>query len=135
MVTFLLDTNTVIASLNGHEAVGERLRMLAPEQALLCAPVLAELTFGAMVSARREQNLERLRRLASITDIIPFDEDAAYRFGQLKAQLRTRGITKTDFDLAIAAIALECEATLVSNDHAFHDKTIEGLQVEDWLRS
>jgi predicted nucleic acid-binding protein len=40
---------------------------------------------------------------------------------------------KTDFDLAIAVIALEQQAVLVTNDQALQDGSIVGLDVEDWL--
>jgi hypothetical protein len=40
---YLLDTNTVIARLNGNPAVSERLAALEPDEVVLCAPVLAEL--------------------------------------------------------------------------------------------
>ncbi|HEX5759319.1 MAG TPA: PIN domain-containing protein [Thermoanaerobaculia bacterium] len=130
---YLLDTNTVIARLNGNLAVSERLAALEPEEVVLCAPVLAELHFGASLSARREQNLGRLERLADGMRFQPFDAGAARRFGDLKASLRRRGITKSDFDLAIAAIALQLDAILVSEDGAFHDGSIAKLQTENWL--
>lgn len=47
--------------------------------------------------------------------------------------LRRRGLTKQDFDLAIASIALEEGATLVSHDQGFRSASVPGLEVEDWL--
>ncbi|HEX2224070.1 MAG TPA: PIN domain-containing protein [Thermoanaerobaculia bacterium] len=130
---YLLDTNTVIARLNGHQLVAGRLRRLSPESAILCAPVLAELEFGANASARKEENLERLRLLSSAMRFVSFGQHAAERFGQIKSSLRRRGIAKSDFDLAIASIALEIGATVVSEDRAFHDGSIAGLAAENWL--
>lgn len=85
------------------------------------------------MSAPQHENLIRIDRLSERLRILPFDIDAAIRFGNIKAHLRGRGITKSDFDLAIASIALVYDATLVSEDHAFHDGAIEGLRVEDGL--
>ncbi len=133
-MSFVLDANTVIARLNGDQRVSRRLRKLTTEDVLLCAPVLAELEFGAWYSQRREQNLERLHQLARAMRFEPFGFGAARRFGKLKAELRRRGATKTDFDLAIAAIALELDAILVSDDRAFFDGAIEDLKVENWLQ-
>ena len=113
--------------------MAERLRALAPNQLILCAPVIAELTFGAYLSSRREQNLERVDRLTAGMNVAPFDERAARRFGEIKSKLRRRGIAKTDFDLAIAVIALEQGAVLVTNDRALQDGSIEGLDFEDCL--
>ncbi len=132
-MTYLLDTNTLIARLNNHIGVARRLQPLSPVDVLLAAPVLAELYFGAHLSARRAENLARVDRLAAAMPIVPFGDGCARRFGEMKATLRRQGVTKSDFDLAIAAIALESGAILVSNDQAFHDSTLPGLRVEDWL--
>lgn len=40
---------------------------------------------------------------------------------------------RDDFDLTIAAIALDLEAVLVSNDTDFNDGAITGIRVENWL--
>jgi tRNA(fMet)-specific endonuclease VapC len=132
-VSYLLDTNTVIARLNGDMRVMARLAAIPPEDVLLCAPVVAELVFGAYLSARRASNLERVERLAAALGVVPFDHAAAHRFGELKAALRSRGIIKTDFDLAIASLALQRSATLVSHDQALLDGAIPALPTEDWL--
>lgn len=130
----MLDANTVIARLNGNRLVSDRLKKLRTDDVVLCAPVLAELEFGAWYSKRREQNLERLHQLAQGLRFEPFGFGAARHFGRLKAHLRRLGATKTDFDLAIAAIALDLGAALVSDDRAFHDDSIDGLRVENWLQ-
>ena len=100
---------------------------------MLCAPVLAELEYGARFSGREEANLAKIKTLSSRGRFQAFEAAAARRFGILKAQLRRRGALKSDFDLSIAAIAFDLEATVVSDDHAFHDDPIPGLAVENWL--
>ncbi len=57
------------------------------------------------------------RELASI-EIAPLTLGAVTHFGRLKAELRTRGIAKSDLDLLIAASALDLGATLVTHDQA-----------------
>ena len=122
-MSYVLDTNTFIARLNGNAYIASRLRGLETNDVILCAPVLAELQYGACYSARRSSNLERLHRLAQ----------GLRRYGELKASLRRQGVTKSDFDLSIAALALDLGAILVSDDHAFFDGSIPGLQAENWL--
>lgn len=134
-MTYLLDSNIFVSRLNGNERIRRHLSGLLPSQIVLCAPVLAELRFGAEFSQRRDDNLKRLEGLARALRKVDFDLAAAERFGVLKAQLRRQGIAKSDFDLSIAAISLEIDATLVSNDRAFHDATIPGLRVEDWTKA
>lgn len=132
-MTYVLDTNIFIAGLNGNVAVLRRLDALNPEDIVLCAPVLAELEYGACFSVRKETNLDKIKTLSGRTHFQAFDDAAARRFGTLKAELRRRGALKADFDLSIAAIAFDLEATLVSDDRAFHDDPIPGLELENWL--
>ena len=132
-MTFVLDTNIFIAGLNGNASVLRRLDALNPEDLVLCAPVLAELEYGACFSARKEENLAKIQTLSGRTRFQAFDDVVAHRFGTLKADLRRLGALKADFDLSIAAIAFHLEATLVSDDRAFHDDPIPGLKVENWL--
>ena len=130
---YLLDTNIVIAGLNGDASVLARLVELNPEDAILCAPVAAELRYGALCSARKDQNLERVQRLVTSMRFEPFGLAASKIFGEIKAPFRTQGISKSDFDLAIASIALALDATLVTDDQALHDGSIAELVVENWL--
>lgn len=130
---FVLDTNIFIAGLNGNASVLRRLDALNPEDVVLCAPVLAELEYGARFSGREKANLDKIKRLASRTRFQVFGDAAARRFGTLKAELRRLGALKADFDLSIAAIAFDLEATLVSDDRAFHDDPIPDLKIENWL--
>jgi tRNA(fMet)-specific endonuclease VapC len=132
-LTYVLDTNIFIAGLNGNTKVLRRLGALNPEDIVLCAPVLAELEYGARFSGRVEANLEKIRTLSGRMHFQVFGDAAARRFGTLKAELRRRGAPKADFDLSIAAIAFDLEATLVSDDRAFHEDPIPGLAVENWL--
>jgi tRNA(fMet)-specific endonuclease VapC len=132
-LTYVLDTNTFIAGLNGNATVLLRLDALHPEEIILCAPVLAELEYGARFSSQEQRNLDKIKALSGRVRFQVFGDTAARRFGILKAELRRRGALKADFDLSIAAIAFDLEATLVSDDRAFHDDPIPSLEVENWL--
>jgi tRNA(fMet)-specific endonuclease VapC len=81
--------------------------------------VVAELICGASLSAKAGENMARVEHLTELLGVLPFSEAAARIFGRLKTDLRRRGLAKSDFDLAIAAIALERTAVLVTADHAF----------------
>jgi tRNA(fMet)-specific endonuclease VapC len=100
---------------------------------MLPAPVVAELFFGARASNRASENIARVDELVARFGLEPFDEAAVRRFAEVKAELRTMGRAKSDFDLAIASIALVHGATLVTHDAALLDGSINLLLVEDWL--
>ncbi len=64
--------------------------------------------------------------------ILPFDEAAANRFGQLKADLKRQGKILLDADLMIAAIALTNQLVLVTNN-VKHFERIPELVIENWV--
>jgi tRNA(fMet)-specific endonuclease VapC len=105
-VRYALDTNAVVAALNGEPPVPTKLTGLQAADILLPAPVIAELYFGARASNRVRENVARVDRLLALFGLEPFDEAAACRFAEVKAGLRRVGRAKSDFDLAIASIAL-----------------------------
>jgi tRNA(fMet)-specific endonuclease VapC len=133
-MSFVIDTNILVAALNGHPGILTRLDELTPWQAVLCSPVLAELEFGAQRSTRRVENRAKIERLATAMRFEVFRDSSARKFGEIKAEAYRRGFIKSDFDLAIAAVALDLGAVLVSDDRAFHDHPIPGLEVQNWLR-
>ena len=68
MVSVLLDTNSVIAYLNGDAAVARKIELI-PEL-LLPAIAIGEMVYGAMESAHREDNLKLLKEFASVCEIV-----------------------------------------------------------------
>ncbi len=54
--------------------------------------------------------------------------------GRLRARLRLRGTSIGDFDEMIAAHAVALGATLVT-DNTQHFERVDGLALENWLRS
>lgn len=99
------------------------------------AIALAELRFGASSSRRVAENLARIDLMLDRVAFAPVDRLIAERFGDLKADLRHRGVTKSDADLLIAATALQLGAILVTNDRDLLDGSIRELVVENWIGS
>jgi len=122
-----------VAALNGVESVLDRLADVPAGEVGIPIVVVAELVYGACRSRRREQNLAKLRGLRDSIPILPLTDAVADRYGQVRSDLASRGIAKSDFDIVIACTALEAGATLVTHDRAMHDGSIAGLPVEDWL--
>jgi tRNA(fMet)-specific endonuclease VapC len=90
-VSYALDTNIVVATLNGVAPVVARLATVQPADVLLPAPVIAELYFGARASNRVRENVARVDRLLGLFGLQAFDEAAARRFAEVKAGLRRVG--------------------------------------------
>lgn len=125
---YALDTNVAIAVLNGEPACVTRWR--EEPEVLLPAPVLAELAYGALRSARAPENLGRVRELARSMPLVVCDAPVCYRFGSLKAELARTGRPIPANDIWVAACCLEANATLVSRDRHFDG--IPELRREEW---
>jgi len=126
----LLDTNVVVAFLNGDKSILKRIRVEIDEIGLSTL-VVAELDYGAKVSQRSEDNLEKLYRLLEIIQVVPFDIECAKIFGTIKSKLRSLGKPTGEVDALIAATAMAREATLVTTNKK-HFENIEGLKIEVW---
>jgi tRNA(fMet)-specific endonuclease VapC len=132
-VTWLLDTNIVAYVLNDAGSVRARLNESARAGRVVTSIiVVAELMYGVERSARREANRRRVEQELAAIEISPITLGAATHFGRLKAELRARGVAKSDLDLLIASSALDLGATLVTHDQALLYGAIQGLAVEDW---
>jgi predicted nucleic acid-binding protein len=126
----LLDTDHCIAILRGQLDINAH---VPPQEELGTTAIsVAELTHGAHRSLHKEDNLAKLEVLLSVLVILPFDEAAGRKFGELKAELEARGEPLDQFDLQIASIAIEndCELLTINNRHF---SRIGSLHLENWL--
>lgn len=127
----LLDTNICIYIINAKPAdVLERFRQYRMEEVGLCSVVAAELAFGVAKSGslRNRQALEMF--LAPLT-ILPFDQQASWVYGDLRADLQKRGTPIGSLDTLIAAHALSQQSTLVTNNTR-EFALVPGLRLENW---
>jgi tRNA(fMet)-specific endonuclease VapC len=134
-LTYLLDTNAVIALLKDEPAVfRKRLRRVVSKGAEVgvSSVVLYELWYGVARSGRRRENAERLRVfLSGGIAAHPFTEDDAVTAGDLRATLEAAGTPIGPYDLLIAAQALRRDATLVTANVAEFDRIPE-LRRQNW---
>jgi tRNA(fMet)-specific endonuclease VapC len=134
-VSYLLDTNAVIALLKDEPAIfRKRLRRAVSRGAAIAVSsiVLYELWYGVARSARRRENAERLRVfLSGGIEVSAFDEEDAKAAGELRATLEGVGRPIGPYDLLIAAQALRTGATLVTANVAEFTR-VPGLQSQDW---
>ncbi|HSK77938.1 MAG TPA: type II toxin-antitoxin system VapC family toxin [Thermoanaerobaculia bacterium] len=125
---YLLDTNVVIALLNGELAV-QRALAEAPE-AFLSIFTLGELFYGAYKSVRIDQNLARIEDLATATAVLEVDPETARHYGMIKTRLLKRGKPIPENDIWNAALARQYGLTLVSRDGHFLE--VDDLWREAW---
>lgn len=129
---YLLDTNTCIGVLNGTSPALRRRQQATPASRIrLCSVVKAELLYGAEKSARPAQVKQKLIEFFARFKSMPFDDDAAEVYGELRAALGRAGQPIGPNDLLIAAIALAAGLTVVTRNVGEFSR-VPGLLVEDW---
>ncbi len=95
--------------------------------------VLAELFYGAHHGPpnRQAANLALISQLQQRFTSLPFDDQAAGQYGEIRAYLAARGTLIGPNDLFIASIALASGLTLVTNNTREFSR-VPGLRLEDW---
>ena len=129
---YLLDTDTVVYSLKGHETVQKNLQRHLDDPIKISIVTCMELYYGAYKSQKVTGNLAKIKTIEQSIEIIPLGQESAEIFGMLKAQLEIQGTRLDDFDLAIASCALAHNLTLVTNNIE-HFKRIDSLKLTNWL--
>lgn len=130
-MSYLLDTDTCIYWLRDRQSVRERIREVGWTQISICVITVAELYYGVYNSNRVTENLARAEFFIQNLPVLPLNDTALRRFGELKAELRRIGQPIADFDLLIASVALAAGYILVSNNTRHYER-ITGLQLENW---
>ncbi|MDP2810551.1 MAG: type II toxin-antitoxin system VapC family toxin [Rhodocyclaceae bacterium] len=126
---YLLDTNAVIALLNGHANMNAQARRHAPADVGISSIVAHELYYGACKSRRREGNIALVDALPF--EVLEFDKEDARLSGEVRAVLAGEGKTIGPYDVLIAGQALARGLTLVTHNIAEFDRVAD-LAVEDW---
>ncbi len=130
---YLLDTDILIYGLNKIPKVIDNYRAKSEAPKSISVVSYGELVYGAKKSANPTKNLAVVRRIAEIFPVIEISRAVMDVFGELKAELGSKGKTVDDFDLVIAATAISYNYCLVTNNEK-HFKMIPGLNIENWSK-
>jgi tRNA(fMet)-specific endonuclease VapC len=131
MLKYLLDTNMVIYTMkNRPQRVKDHFQKHHGSMGI-SAVTLGELVFGAENSKYVERNLADIEAFAARVEVLPFDNAAAYHFGQIRAALYRAGQPIGAYDMMIAGQARAGGLTLVTNN-VREFKRVPGLLLEDW---
>ncbi len=132
MPRFLLDTN-ILSDLVRHPQglVAKRIEAEGEESICTSIVVAGELHFGSKKRGSKRVTTQ-LEDILSALEILPLEEPADRRYGELRTYLEKRGETIGPNDMLIAAHALAVECILITaNVREF--SRVPGLQVENWL--
>ena len=98
----------------------------------LSTPVVYEITSGLLYTRSRSE-AGAFRAIASRFVILPFDEPAAAKAAEIRAELMRLGRVKSHVDVMIAGVAAAGGHSLVTRDADFRDiGSAVGLAVEGY---
>lgn len=129
----MLDTNICIYILNKKpESYIKKLENLEKRHPIFISSiVLAELQYGVANSKFKEQNQINVNYLLDKLEVLDFSSKCAFYYGELRADLKHRGVIIGNNDLLIASHALAEDATLVTNNSSEFERA-KGLKIVDW---
>jgi len=131
VLKYLLDTNIVIYTLKNRPQHVKRRFEVHHGRMGISAVTLGELIFGAEHSQQVERNLADIEAMVARLEVLPFEEKAAYHFGQIRAALYRAGQPIGPYDMMIAGQARARGLILVTNNvKEFY--RVPGLMTEDW---
>lgn len=127
---YLLDTNAVIALLNGkNPRLAGRVRDFKPADIGISSIIAHELFYGAFKSQRAVQNVALVDSLRF--EVLAFDQEDARHAGQIRAALAIKGKSIGPYDVLIAGQARARSLILITHNTA-EFKRVAQLQIEDW---
>lgn len=122
----ILDSNIIIDLFRGDIKTIEKLQHIS----LIYVPVivLGELFYGANISNQVQKRLDEIEDFTTTVRLLNCDKQSAKYYGQVKAQLKRAGTPIPENDIWIAAIGLQHNLIVLTNDQ--HFLKITGLRVE-----
>ena len=131
-MNYFLDTNICIYYLNGKvPSLTKSLLSHTPKEIKIPSVVAAELFYGAKKSANYHVNISKIKMFLKPLEIIPFDENSAEHYGDIRTSLERAGDVISGNDMMIAAIVLSRDGILVTNNTREFIR-VPNLKIENW---
>jgi len=132
----LIDTDILIFILKNNKSVIEKSQEYQQKFGRL---KISDLTFYECLRGYKTSNatkkLEVFMKLTELMDIIPLTKDIYTTASEIYAKLHKQGVPTGEFDLLIAATALQNDLTIVTNNtkHFIRIKEYFDLKIDNWL--
>ncbi|WKZ25458.1 MAG: type II toxin-antitoxin system VapC family toxin [bacterium] len=127
MSKYLIDTNIFVDLLRDNLDIQN---FSVKGDLATCSITLCELYYGAEKTSKPSSSIEGIESLTKDLNlrILDFDENTSKIFAKIKIELEKIGQRLEDFDLMIAATAIQNDMVLVTNNLK-HFKRIKGLKI------
>ncbi|PIQ11507.1 MAG: VapC toxin family PIN domain ribonuclease [Ignavibacteriales bacterium CG18_big_fil_WC_8_21_14_2_50_31_20] len=130
---YMLDTNICIYLINNKPtSVKQNLESIPPENVFISSITASEIWYGIYKSKFVEKNIIAFLGFLSTIKILPYDENAAIKYGEIRAELEKSGNIIGSNDMLIAAHALSLDYSLVTNNEQ-EFRRIKQLTVLNWV--
>uniref|UniRef100_UPI00404AFC28 type II toxin-antitoxin system VapC family toxin n=1 Tax=Flavobacterium sp. TaxID=239 RepID=UPI00404AFC28 len=121
---YLLDSNAIIDYLRGNNK--SLLDLMEKKNVAVPVIVVGELYYGAENSTQIKKHLTQIEAFITSITIIDVTFETSKIYGSIRTKLKKLGKPIPENDIWIAAIALQNESVLITNDH--HFKNIKNLK-------
>ncbi len=129
---YLLDSNVCIGYINGRSPeIRKQVDSKAYTDIVLSSITKGEMYFGSRKSQNPKRSRAKQDDFLRQFDSLPFDDDAAEEYADIRAYLETQGKPIGTRDMLIAAIA-RANGLVVVTHNIKEFSRIPGLNVEDW---
>lgn len=131
MKQYLLDTNICAFFLRKRYDIDKCIEKIGWKNCCISDITVLELYYGAENSNDAVYNMQITKRFCESMRIIPISE-VAHQYAIEKVRLRKKGMPIDDFDLLIAATALQQDCVLVTENIRHMDR-FENIKIENWV--
>jgi tRNA(fMet)-specific endonuclease VapC len=129
---YMLDTNICIFAMKQKpEKVLQRFKQELNSGICISSITLAELEYGMKRSSDPARNEQALLRFLAPLTVLPFGSAAASVYGEIRADLQSKGMPIGPLDMLIAGHAKAEELVLVTNNVREFER-VPGLEIENW---
>jgi len=129
---YLLDADWVINALAGKRDADTVIANLSDSGIAIAATTVGEIYEGAFGSPDPVGHLASLRTFLSPFQVIQPDDSVIERFARIRAELRRQAQLIPDFDILVAATALEHDLEVLTFN-VRHFARIEGLAIHQLI--
>lgn len=127
-MSYLVDTDWIINGLKGRREELAILEGHRDEGLGVSVITLGELYEGAYGNPQPDVHIAIFQDFLTLFTVLPLSDETMRSFGRLRAMLRQQGTLIPDFDLLIAATALEHNLVLLSRNLR-HFERVPDLQL------
>lgn len=125
---YILDTDWIINLLAGSKDAEEKIQHLNPQEIVISLITVAEVYESAFNYANPEAHIQSFRQFLNNFKLLNLNLSIMEKFAEIRAHLRRRGQTISDFDILLGATALHHDLIILTYNKK-HFERIPDLKI------